>query len=65
MTHRAFWNLGQKSEEEMDILLNKRMYTRHDLYEAYKAGMDNINITPVQKETALQGFINWIKNTKL
>jgi len=36
----------------------------NDLYEAYKTGMDNINITPVQKETALQGFINWYATEK-
>ena len=30
MTQRLFWNLGQKSEEEMDWLLNKRVYIRHD-----------------------------------
>jgi hypothetical protein len=60
MTQRIYWDLGKKSEEEMEILLNKNMYSHHDLYEAYKAGMDDMNITPVGKEIALSGFTKWI-----
>ena len=65
MTQRLFWDLGKKTEEEMDILLNKPMYTRHDLYEAFTAGVNTANGIKMKDRITRVMFNDWIKNTKL
>ena len=104
MTQRIHWDLGKKSEQEMELALNKKQtfeitisdgyctwqYTlipekdgeyciddimktlwgkfkskrfpgklidpEDELFQAFKAGMDDINITPVGDEFAKQMF---------